>query len=267
MRSLSVGHALQRRQSRSPALGAASLILVVVVWQIATGSNNSPYAILPSPSSIFAALMRPGPNAVQLITELPSDIALTVSHALLGLALGFATGLPTGLAMSRWRSVKAMLDPYVTAFNALPRIALLPILVIAFGFGSLPGLMLIWSAAFVVVVLNTVVGVRSVQQTYVDHVRVLGASSIQVTLLVVMPTILPWLIAALRLGIGFAFTTAILAETSGVNAGLGYLLVWYEGQAFAPGEFLVVALVTVLALILDGAIGGVQWLAVHWPTR
>lgn len=250
-------------QLRTSALGALTLILVVVVWQIATGSNSSPYAILPSPRSILAALNGPGPNALHLLAELPADISLTVAHTLLGLALGFVTGLPTGLAMSRWRSVRAMLDPYVTSLNALPRIALLPILIIAFGFGQLPSLVLIWSAAFVVVVLNTLVGARSVQQTHVDHVRVLGATSIQVDLLVVMPTLVPWLVAALRLGIGFAFTTAILAETVGVNAGLGYLLVWYAGQAFSPGEFLVIALVTALALLLDGAIGFGQWLAVR----
>lgn len=231
----------------------SSLIAVVGLWQLLT-RDASQYAALPSPSSIFGALYKPGPYAPTVSQELPSDALVTVSHAILGLILGFGTGVPIGLAMTRSESLRAMLGPYVTALNTMPRIALLPLLIIIFGFGATPGLVLIWSAAFVVVLLNTMVGARSVQRVHLEHVRVLGASPLQLQLLVVIPAIVPWLIAALRLGLGYSFTIGILAETTGVSNGLGYLLVWYANQAFAPGAFLVVCVVTILALLLDGAI-------------
>jgi len=256
--AIAAGASRKRIPARRAGLLVATLATLLIAWQIGAGGASSPYAAIPSPASVLAALNRPGPNAPQLLQELPTDVLLTVSHALLGLLLGVLTGVPVGVAMARSHAVNSMFDPYITALNALPRIALLPFLVIAFGFGPIPGIILIWSAAFVAVVLNTVAGVRSVQRIHLDHVRVLGATPFQADLFVLLPTLVPWLVSATRLGIGYAFTTAILAESAGVNSGLGYLLVWYAGQAFAPGAFLVVSVVPALALLLDGVLVGVQ---------
>lgn len=228
------------------------LAAVIVSWQLTVGRMSTTVQFfLPAPSTIVDALFKPGPRAPQLVQELPMDMIITLLKVLSGLALGFATGVPTGFAMARSDIIRWMIDPHLTAINTLPRIAVVPVLVLWLGFGPLPGLVLVWSAVYVVVSLNTYGGILDLDSRLIDHIRVLGARGLQIVRFVVLPGILPWLVSALRLALGYAWTVAILAETFGSRAGLGYLIVWYAGQAFSPGVFLVLLVITSIAVVLE----------------
>jgi len=240
-------------EERSLGYLALPVILTTVVafWEFVLGRFPEVQFFFPKPSTILGALSKPAPHAPQLFLELHTDVIATMAKVIAGLVLGFASGVPIGLAMARSELVRWLVDPYITIINSLPRIAMVPVLVLWLGFGPLPGLILVWSAVFVVAALNTYGGVVDIDKRFVDHVRVMGARGLQIIRLVLLPGILPWLVSALRLSLGYAWTVAILAETFGAQVGLGHLIVWYAGQAFAPGVFFTLFLITFIALVLE----------------
>src|SRR5204863_459086 len=151
--------------------------------------------------------------------------ALDRMFACILVMMAIAVGLPLGVAMGRSKTLTAMFDPFVTAFNATPRLVFLPLIMLWFGLGLWSTVVIVFIGALFPILINTYEGVRNADRVLVNVVRSFGASEWDVARLVVVPNSMPYIIAGLRLAIGRAVLGVVVAEFFGSESGLGVMMV------------------------------------------
>ena len=183
----------------------------------------------------------PLPRAIGLFFTTPSKISVTFYQLLsagklqehfyvsawefvVGLGLSVAVGLPLGLIMGRSRALDALLDPYVSALNATPRLIWLPLLIIWFGIGIWSKVMIVFLGAVFPLLINTYAGVKNVDAVLINVVRSFGAREWHVMKMVVLPNSVPYIIAGLRLAIGRAVLGVVVGEFFGATKGIGAMM-------------------------------------------
>ncbi len=159
--------------------------------------------------------------------DLWANLAPTLEETFGGLALGLLIGIVGGVLMARSRFAAAMLDPYVIGINGVPRVALGPFFIVWFGIGILSKVLLAVSIVFVVVLFNTREGIESIDPDLIEALRSMRANRWQMLRHLIIPSLVPWLLAATKIGIGLALTGAVVGELVGASAGLG----WYITNA------------------------------------
>ena len=205
------------------ALGAGSIVLLLLVWQVV------PYFVP----------LKPG---TKLFFTVPSQIAGTLWEMFasgsvwaplgvsatafaIGLALAIVAGLPLGILLGRSNTLNAMFDPFVTAFNATPRLVFLPLLMLWFGIGLWSKVAVVFLGALFPLLINTYEGVRNADKLLVNVVRSFGANEWDIARLVVVPNALPFIVVGLRLAIGRAVLGVVVSEFFGSQEGLGVVMV------------------------------------------
>ncbi len=178
-------------------------------------------------------------------------LRLTVLEAALGLGIGGVAGLALGFALARMRFVAAVVEPYVRMGNALPRVVLAPIFLLWFGLGIWSKVALGVSLVVFIVFFNTYQGVREVDQLLVDNARMLGATERHLWRYVLLPSALTWILASLRLSVGFAVIGAVVGEYLGAASGLGYLIAQAEGAFDTTGVFAGIAVLCAVVVVVD----------------
>ena len=151
--------------------------------------------------------------------EIWTPLGVSASGFALGLGLAIVVGLPLGVLIGRSRTLNAMLDPFITAFNATPRLVFLPLLMLWFGLGLEMKVVIVFIGALFPLLINTYEGVRNADKTLINVVRSFGASEWDVARLVVVPNAMPYIIAGLRLAIGRAVLGVVVAEFFGSEWG------------------------------------------------
>jgi NitT/TauT family transport system permease protein len=179
-----------------------------------------------------------------------SDLGITQREAFAGLALGTATGLMIGVLFARYPLIDRIFEPFFQAVNALPRPALAPLLVIWFGLGMTSKIMASWSVVFFVVFYNVYAGVKSIDPDYIRAIRFLGASGGQIISIVVVPSVVSWLFAALRVSVAYSLLGAIVGEFAGATGGLGYRLLVAEGLLQTDLMYAILFLLMAVGVIL-----------------
>ena len=157
-------------------------------------------------------------------------LGVSASGFALGLGLAIVVGLPLGVLIGRSRTLNAMLDPFVTAFNATPRLVFLPLLMLWFGLGLWSKVAIVFIGALFPILINTYEGVRNADKVLINVVRSFGAKEWDIARLVVVPNSLPYIIAGLRLAIGRAVLGVVVAEFFGSESGLGVMMVQAAGR-------------------------------------
>ena len=211
------------RRIEPTALGAGSIVLLLLVWQ-------------------FLPDLVPMKAGTKLFFTVPSEIAgtlwqmfatgsiwapLGVSAAAFAVGLGLAilAGLPLGILLGRSNTLNAMLDPFITAFNATPRLVFLPLLMLWFGLGLWSKVAIVFLGALFPLLINTYEGVRNADKLLINVVRSFGAGEWDIARLVVVPNALPFIVVGLRLAIGRAVLGVVVAEFFGAQDGLGVVMV------------------------------------------
>ena len=186
--------------------------------------------------------------------DLWSNLVPTLEETFGGLALGLLIGIVGGILMARSRFAAAMLDPYVIGINGLPRVALGPFFVVWFGIGILSKVLLAVSIVFVVVLFNTREGIDSIDPDLIDALRSMRAGRWDMLRHLIIPSLMPWLLAATKIGIGLALTGAVVGELVGASAGLG----WYITNALnvidMTGAVTALLVMAVLAMLMYYAV-------------
>jgi NitT/TauT family transport system permease protein len=193
-----------------------------------------------------------------------SNIWTTIEEALAGFALGAVTGVVFGVALGQSRFLADVLGPYIKMVNAIPRIVLGSIFIVAFGIGVLPKILLAAVLVFFIVFFNAFQGVREVDRNILANAKVLGASQMQITRHVIVPSALTWIIASLHSAFGFAIVGALVGEVLGAQSGLGLVIKTAQNNFDPNGVFATMLVISVIVLGAEWLIGKLERRLLSW---
>src|SRR5690349_9136417 len=200
-------------------LGALSMLIFLALWEGAVRAGLVNPLFSSSPSRIGAA-------AIEMFADesFYGHLEVSATEYFSGFALAIVIGVPLGILMGWYSRVNAILEPFVSALYATPRIALLPLVVIWFGIGIASKVAIVFLGAIFPILVNMITGVRTVEADFVKVARSFGATDRQMFLTVVLPSAVPMLLTGLRLGLGHALVGIVVGEMYGATQGLGYLI-------------------------------------------
>src|SRR3954470_5972262 len=215
-------------------------LLLLLVWELLVRSGLLDRRFFPAPSSIVGTFLRLGG------TTLPGHIGISLSRAALGFLIGAIPAVLLGVMIGLMPIVRAAAQPIVGALFAIPKVAILPLVMLIFGLGEQSKWAIIAVAVFFQVLISTAAGVANIDRIYLDVGRNFGAGRLATLWTIALPGALPVIFAGIRLGWGVSLLLLVTAEMVAAKAGLGYLI-WQSWQTFAIEE-MYVGLVTIAAL-------------------
>ncbi len=189
---------------------------------------------------------------------------ITLKNTLAGFAVGTTSGFVLGLALGRSDRLTAIFQPFIVAANSIPRIALAPIIILAFGLGDASKIVTAWLVVVFLVFFNTFEGARSVDRDHISAARLLGASEWQITRTVIVPSTMAWLFASLTPAISFALIGVILGEFIGAQQGIGRMIIEAEARGEAAGMMVAVFVLMIVGVILATIVRRVQNHLLRW---
>lgn len=236
----------------SEMIALYSLLAGIGIWQLAYGAlAQTQYFkalaidhFLSAPLQViqtFGALYRSG--------ELLRHSYFSLLEFVYGFLLAVAVGIPVGFIMAAHKKINHYLDPWVSCIYATPTVALAPIIMVWFGLGIIPNSLVVFLGAVFPILLNTYTGIKAVRQNLVEVVRAFGGSPLQIFFKVMIPDAVPAIITGLRLAVGRAVISVVVAEWFGAEGGLGYMVYFYA-QLFQPAPVFVGIVVLVIFGIL-----------------
>jgi NitT/TauT family transport system permease protein len=172
----------------------------------------------------------------------------TLTEAALGLALAFVVGLPIGMAMAHYKYANEVAKPLVMALYSLPRVALAPLFIIWFGIDLFSKVFMAFSTVIFIFMLNVHEGLKTIDRDLLDLFRTMRAPRLYVFRKVILPSLVPWLIASLRIGVGLALVGAVVSELIGASAGLGWYIERSAGRMDTTGVFVGLVALGVIAV-------------------
>jgi len=205
-----------------------TILLLLIAWQIAVSAGTFASYVLPGPLTVlrqFPQLIAHGFARQSLGT----DIVVSVFRVAVGFAGAVLIGVPIGLLMGRVELLFDAIDPLLQFGRPIPPLAYIPLLIVWFGIGELPKILLILVGTLPVIIINTILGVRTTPPQRIRVAQCLGATPFQIFSYVIFPSALPAIFTAMKVGIGFAWTYLVAAELVAADSGLGWL-VWQAGQ-------------------------------------
>jgi len=244
-----------------PHLPLVPLVLVVFVagWEGIVRAWQVPEFLVPAPSAIGRALM------AGLTSRLYLDhFGVTLYESLLGFVIAAAAGIAFGTVIAQFRVVEQTLYPYLVALQTLPKIAIAPLLIIWLGFGLTSKVVIAALVAFFPILVNVIVGLKTVDASKLDLMRSLDASRWQTFRYVTFPNALPFVFAGLDIAIVFSVLGAIVGEFVGSQRGLGNLILQFHTSLDVAGMFAVLLLLAVLGVGLHLAIQAIQRRVIFW---
>src|SRR5258706_2876062 len=239
------------------SVSALSTVTVLLLWEI-FGRQVNPL-FLSYPSAIARAF-----GQVIATGEFQRQALISLEVFAIGLSAALILGIALGLLMGRYRLAEYLLDPYVYAFDATPRVALIPVLLLWFGLGISSRIAIVFLSGLFPVLMNTFSGVRTVSTTLVEVGRAYGARERQLFSKIILPAALPFIMAGIRLAIGRALIGIITAEMSTAVTGLGALLIRYSSALATDKFFVPVIFLSLLGVILSSAVEKLQKRLAPW---
>jgi NitT/TauT family transport system permease protein len=240
----------------------ASLIMFQMIWYLAVTIFHLPAFILPTPLQVFA---RTG-KALQ-DGSLLYHTAATLLEVLLGMFFGISAALLLGYALAKSRLLENLLSPYIVASQAIPIVAIAPLLIIWFGPGLTSKVLICALIVFFPVLINTLVGLRGVPENLRDLMRSMRSDRGQMLRYLEIPASLPLVLGGLRIGATLAVIGAVVGEFVGSDRGLGFLINLARGQYDTALVFGTVFTLVLLALILYGLVAALERRYLKWQRR
>jgi ABC-type nitrate/sulfonate/bicarbonate transport system permease component len=250
------------QENEAIILGSGFILLVLSAWEIVPSVTTPPrglalFFVTPSKIALtFLDLVAKG--------ELQGHLYVSTVEFLAGLVIAVVVGLSLGTAVGRSPAVNALLDPFITAFNATPRLVFVPLIQLWMGIGMWPVTVIVFIGALFPLLINTSEGVKNVDRVLVNVVRSFGANEWQIMKMVVLPNSLPYVIAGLRLAVGRAILGVVVGEIFGASKGLGAMIAMAAGSYSSNVVFVGVVLFMAISLILTMAVKVVESRLSRW---
>jgi ABC-type nitrate/sulfonate/bicarbonate transport system permease component len=237
---------------------ARTMAVFLVVWHL--GSLWIGNAILlPSPIATAEALVN-----LTRQGEVFSNVIASLTRLGMSFGLALVIGVPLGFAMGLSRNVFEMIDPVVELLRPISGIAWIPLGMFILGVGEALPTAIMFYGAFFPVLINTIVGVRSVNPRLVQGARVLGVGRVQIVRHVIFPAALPNILVGARLGAGAGWMAMVAAELIGAPSGLGFAVEWYRELLMTPSVLAFVFLIGLLGYLFDRSLRWLQRVVTPW---
>lgn len=243
---------------RSIGIYLRSMAAFVLVWHAAAWWIGNP-VLLPSPVDTFRALIALLANGDVTSNALASFRRLAISFV--GACV---LGIPLGLVMGINRTVFALFDPLIEVLRPISGIAWIPLGMFILGVGEALPSAIMFYGAFFPMVINTIVGVRSVEPRLIQAAAVLGLGRLHTVLHVILPASLPNMLVGLRLGAGAAWTAMVAAELIGAPSGLGFAVEWYRQLLMTPSVLAFVFIIGLFGYLFDRLLRALQSVLTPW---
>ncbi len=243
-------------------LSIFSVLFIVIFWELAVDLHWITTAFIVSPSEIFR-------TAIGLIGKaaLLQNISITLIHVIAGFIIGAVFGLVVGLLMGWSKVLRAFLDPWVSIIYPLPKVALLPLILLIIGTPERSILLLIALGAFFPVLVNTAAGVVGIDQIYFDVAQNYGARRLQVFTKVMLPGSLPLIFVGFRLAMGISLLLAVIAELAIATEGLGAML-WVSWQTLRIERiYVAIVIIALLGLLFTQILKYIEEQIVPWREK
>ena len=195
----------------------AFTVALFVFWEAACRIFSIPLTVLPAPTVVFEALW-------QYRDPIISNSWVTLWTTLAGFALATVGGLLLGIAVGWHKAIYAGVYPLLVGFNSIPKVAVVPVLILWFGLGEIPAIITAFLISFFPIVVNVATGLATTEPELEDVLRALGASKLDVMRKVGIPRSLPYFFGSLKVAITLAFDGAVVSETWGANKGIGKVM-------------------------------------------
>ena len=235
-------------------------IVMFAIWEAACWAFAIPQFVLPAPSRIAMA-------TVQFWTAIWTNSLQTLWTTMVGFALAIVGGLALGILVGWSKTIYAGLYPLMVGFNAIPKIAVGPILIMWFGIGSVPAILLAFLIAFFPIVVNVSTGLATIEPEMEDVLRALGAKKLDIMLKVGIPRALPYFFGSLKVAVTLAFIGAVMSETLGANSGLGHTMLAAQSQFNMPLVFAVLMALAVEGIAMYALMAWIEMRMTGWAHR
>lgn len=194
-------------------------------------------------------------------------LLVTLKNMWWGFVLGTGSGVLCGLILGRSDYLSRIFQPYVVAMNSIPRIALVPLIILMFGLGDMSKIVTAWIVVFFVVFFNTFEGTRAVDRDQIAAARFLGASEMTLLRTVVIPSALAWVFASLTPAVSFALIGVIVGEFIGAERGLGKLIIEAEARANASEMMVAIFAMMIVGIVLATIVRRIQVYLLRWQPQ
>lgn len=241
----------------SPAL---FVIVLFLVWEALCKALDVPLTILPAPSDVFGALW-------QYRKPIWDNSFVTLWTTLAGFAIATVFGLLLGIAVGWHRALYAGIYPVLIGFNSIPKVAVVPVLILWFGLGEIPAVLTAFLISFFPIVVNVATGLATTEPELEDVLRALGATKLDIMRKVGIPRSLPYFFGSLKVAITLAFVGAVVSETVGANKGIGKLMLDAQAAFQVPIVFAGLVVLAVLGILLYAATAAVETRFTGWAFR
>ncbi len=234
--------------------------VLFALWEACSRGFDLPVYILPAPTVIAQSIVDYWPaiwkNSLQ-----------TLYTTLVGFALAVAGGLALGLLVGWSRFIYAGLYPLMIGFNAVPKVAVVPILVIWFGIGTVPAILTAFLIAFFPIVVNVATGLATIEPEMEDVLRALGAKKLDIMLKVGIPRSMPYFFGSLKVAITLAFVGSVISETVAANSGLGHMMLAAQSQFNVPLVFAGLVMLAIEGIVMYALMAWLEMRMTGWAHR
>ena len=231
-----------------------------VVWEAAVHIFKIPVFFLPPPTAIAQAF-------VDYAGPLARNSWITLQTTLIGFALAVGFGLLLGLVVGWSRAIYAGLYPLMIGFNAIPKVALVPILVLWFGIGFIPAVLTAFLISFFPIVVNVATGLATIEPELEDVLKALGASKLDIMRKVGIPRTLPYFFGSLKVAITLAFVGSVISESVASNYGIGNLMLQAQAQFQVPLIFAGLVVLAIEGIAMYAAMAILERRMTGWAQR
>ena len=242
-----------------PLLRLVIVASFLLAWEAAVRILAVPAYILPPPSNVAMALYRGFASSLYV-----DHFWTTLTETLLGFLLGSAIALTLGTVVALSRRVEYFLYPFILMFQAMPKVALAPLIIVWFGLGIFSKVVNAALVAFFPLMVNTIVGLRSAEEDKVNLMKSLAATRGQIFWMLQLPNAMPYIFAGLEIAMIFALIGAIVAEFVGAQSGLGMLIQSMNFTMDVAGQFSILLILAVVGLLLNTSVTLVRKRLLFW---
>jgi NitT/TauT family transport system permease protein len=235
-------------------------IALFLIWEGACRIFKIDPFVLPAPSAAFAAMY-------QYRWPLMRHSFVTLWTTMAGFALAVVFGIVLGLIVGWSRTIYRGIYPVMIGFNSIPKVAIVPILVVWFGIGEIPAILTAFLISFFPIVVNVATGLATMEPELEDVLRALGARKLDIMLKVGIPRTQPYLFGSLKIAITLAFVGTVVSETIAANAGLGFLMVQAGSNFQMPLVFAGLLLLAVEGIAMYAVFAAVESHYTRWAFR